>query len=143
MLKKINTVILLFTLFSCATNTNVSQVKKPLYEILSQQTYGGAGFRFFEILSEPNEIVMLQKDPKLKNKISPTDCLTSNFVIMNVGEKPTIGYGIQIESVVETEKNIILTTKDITPIPGSITIQQITNPFYVVKINSKKEILFK
>ncbi len=104
MLKKINIVILLFTLFSCATNTNVSQVKKPLYEILSQQTYGGAGFRFFEILSEPNEIVMLQNDPKLKNKINPTDCLTSNFVIINVGEKPTIGYGIQIESVVETEK---------------------------------------
>ena len=131
------------TFFSCATNTKVDPSKKPLYEVLTQQTYGGAAIRFFEILNEPDEIIMLQKDPKLKNRINPNDIKTSNFVIMNLGEKLTIGYRIEIESVVETEKNIIITTKEIAPIPGSITIQQITNPYYVVKINSKKEILFK
>jgi serine protease inhibitor ecotin len=142
-MKKKYLIIVILTFFSCATTINVDQNKKPLYEVLIQQTYGGASIRFFEILSEPNEVVMLQKDQKLKNRIHPDDIKTSNFVIMNLGEKSTIGYGIKIESVVETDKNIIITTKDITPIPGSITIQQITNPYYVVKINSKKNILFK
>ncbi len=142
-MKKVHIIIIVLTFFSCATTTNVDQNKKPLYEVLIQQTYGGAGIRFFEILSEPNEIAMLQKDPKLKNRINPNDIKTANFVIMNLGEKSTIGYRIEIESVVETEKNIIIITKEIAPIPGSISIQQITNPYYVVKINSKKEILFK
>jgi hypothetical protein len=142
-MKKVYIIIIVLTFFSCATTTNVDQNKKPFYEVLIQQTYGGAGIRFFEILSEPNEIAMLQKDPKLKTRINPNDIKTANFVIMNLGEKSTIGYRIEIESVLETDKNIIITTKEIAPIPGSITIQQITNPYYVVKINSKKEILFK
>lgn len=142
-MKKLYLIIIVLTFFSCAITTNVDQNKKPLYEVLIQQTYGGAGIRFFEILSEPNEIAMLQKDPKLKTRINPNDIKTANFVIMNLGEKSTIGYRIEIESVLETDKNIIITTKEIAPIPGSITIQQITNPYYVVKINSKKEILFK
>jgi hypothetical protein len=142
-MKKVYIIIIVLTFFSCATTTNVNQNKKPLYEVLIQQTNGGAGIRFFEILSEPDEIVMLQKDPKLKNRINPNDIKISNFVIMNLGEKLTIGYRIEIESILETDKNIIITTKEIAPIADSKIIQQITNPYYVVKINSKKEILFK
>lgn len=143
MIKKAYLLIIALTLFSCSTTTKVDKTKKPLYEVLLQQTYGGAAIRFFEILSEPEEIVMLQNDPKLKNRINPTDIKISNYIIMNMGEKSTIGFRIEIESVVETDKNIIITTKEIAPIPGSITIQQITNPYYVIKINSKKEIIFK
>lgn len=143
MIKNIYILIIALILFSCSTTSLVDTSKKPLYEILTQQTYGGASIRFFEILSEPNEIVMLINDPKLKNRINSTDIKNCNFVIMNLGEKSTIGHRVEIESVVETDKNIIFTTKDIAPIPGSITIQQITNPYYVVKIYSKKEIIFK
>ncbi len=135
-------IILVLLFYSCAT-TIVNPNKKPLYEVLLNQTYGGANIRFFEILSEPNEIVMLQKDVKLKNRINPDDIQNSNFIVMNMGEKSTGGYRIEIESVTETDKNIIITTKEIVPIPGSVLIQQITNPYCVVKINSKKEILFK
>ena len=141
-MRKIVFIILVLGLYSCVSK-KINSNEKPLYEVLLQQNYGGASIRFFEILSESNEILMLQKDVKLKNRISSTDINTSNFVIMNMGEKSTLGYRIEIQSVVETDKNIIITTKEIAPIPGSIVIQQITNPYCVVKINSKKEIVFK
>jgi len=38
--------------------------------VLTQQAHGGANIRFFEILSEPNEIKMFQNDEDLKNKIN-------------------------------------------------------------------------
>jgi hypothetical protein len=142
-MKKGFIVLIIFTFYSCSTSTKVNTDSKPLYEILLQQNYGGASIRFFEILSEPNEIVMLTKDPKLKNRVKNTDIETANFVVLNMGEKSTIGYRIEIQSVVETDKNIIITTKEIPPIPGSITIQQISTPYYIVKINSKKKIIFK
>ncbi len=142
MMKKISLIIVVLVIYSCATST-VNPNKKPLYEVLLNQTYGGANIRFFEILSEPNEIAMLEKDAKLKNRIHPNDIQQSNFIVLNMGEKSTNGFRIEIESITETEKNIIITTKEIAPLPGSVLIQQITYPYCVVKVNSKKEIIFK
>jgi hypothetical protein len=64
---------------------------------------------------------------------------------MNMGEKSTGGYKIVIESVVETDKNIIVRIKEITPEPSKIKIvtQEIATPYCVVRINSKKEIIIK
>ena len=141
-MKKIVLLLLTLILVSCgASKTKTSE--KPLFEVLTQQSFGGAGIHFFEILSEPNEIKMLQNDENLKNKISPTDIQTSNFIILNMGEKPSGGYKIGIESAVETDKNIIITVKEITPEPSEIVSQVLTNPFCVVKINSKKAIIIK
>jgi len=109
---------------------------------LTQQNDGGASIHFFEILTEENEIAMLQNDDKLKNKIHPNDIQTSNFIILNMGEKTSEGCKISIESVVETEKNIIVTIKEISPETTTAT-QEIMTPFSVVKINSKKEIIIK
>ena len=141
-MKKIALVFLTVLLFSCASTTKISE-KRPLFEILTQQNDGGASIRFFEILSEPNEIKMLQGDENLKSKIGSNDIQTANFVILNMGQKTTGGYKIGIENVVETDKNIIITVKETTPEPGGMVTQVFTNPFCVVRINSKKEIIFK
>jgi hypothetical protein len=141
-MKKIALVFLTVLLFSCASTTKISE-KRPLFEILTQQNDGGASIRFFEILSEPNEIKMLQGDENLKNKIGSNDIQTANFVILNMGQKTTGGYKIGIENVVETDKNIIITVKETIPEPGGMVTQAFTNPFCVVRINSKKEIIFK
>ncbi len=141
-MNKIILFLLALIMFSCGVSINKVE-EKPLFEILTQQNDGGANIRFFEILTEPNEIKMLQNDAKLKNKISSNDVQTSNFIVLNMGEISTPGYKIGIESVVETEKNIIITVKETIPRSDSTVSQDFMNPYCVVKINSKKEIIIK
>ncbi|MDI5888389.1 protease complex subunit PrcB family protein [Flavobacterium yafengii] len=142
-MKKIIVSLVAVALVSCGATVTKSSDKSSLYEVLTQQTNGGASIRFFEILSEPNEIAMLQNDENLKNKISSNDVQTANFIVLNMGEKTSGGYSIGIDSVIETDKNIVITIKETNPKPGSMVTQAFTNPFCVVKINSKKEIIFK
>ncbi|MFV7234887.1 MULTISPECIES: protease complex subunit PrcB family protein [Flavobacterium] len=142
-MKKLPLLFFGILLVSCGASTTKSTDKRPLFEVLTQQTDGGASIRFFEILSEPNEIKMLQNDENLKDKISPNDIQTSNFIVLNMGEKTSGGYSIGIDNAVETDKNIIVTVKETNPEPGGMVTQAFTNPFCVVRINSKKEIIIK
>ncbi|WP_338407714.1 protease complex subunit PrcB family protein [uncultured Flavobacterium sp.] len=142
-MKKTILLLLPFFLFSCGATSTKTTVNKTLFEVLIQQSYGGASIQFYEILTEPNEIKMLQNDAKLKNKITTNDILTSNFIILNMGEKLTGGFEIGVEGALETDKNIIVTIKETSPEPDAMVSKVISNPYCVVKINSKKEIIFK
>lgn len=141
-MKKVGFTLLTLFLVSCSSSLKQTE-NKSLYEVLTQQSDGGANIRFFEILSEPKEIAMLQNDEKLKNKIHPNDIQTSNFIVLNMGEKATGGYQIGVESAVETDKNIILTIKEMFPESNAMVSQVITYPYCIVRINSKKEIIIK
>ncbi len=142
-MKKVSLFILTLFLISCGASSSKKSEANALYEVLTNQENGGASIRFFEILSEEKEIAMLQNDKKVKGKIKPSDIQTSNFLVLNMGEKTSGGYKIGIESVVETDKNIIITVKETAPESGSMTTQEITTPYSVVKINSKKEIIIQ
>jgi hypothetical protein len=141
-MKKVVFTLLTLVLVSCSSSIKQTE-NKSLFEVLTQQSDGGASIRFFEILSEPDEIAMLENDEKLKDKIHPNDIQTSNFIVLNMGEKMTGGYEINVESVVETEKNIIVTIKEVAPAPDTKVSQEITTPYSIVKIKSKKEIIIK
>lgn len=141
-MKKILFSVLTLILVSCSSTVKTT-VKKQLFEVVAQQSDGGANIRFFEILSEPKEIEILLHDEKLKGKIEQSDIQNSNFVILNMGEKTSSGYQIGVESVSETDKNIIITVKETIPDPNAMTLQVITYPYCIVKINSKKEIVIK
>ncbi|TDE03493.1 protease complex subunit PrcB family protein [Flavobacterium hiemivividum] len=142
-MKKIPYLLVIFLVVSCGSKAIVDAGKRPLYEVLIQESDGGGNIHFYEILTEPNEIKMLQNDELLKNKISAVDVQKSNFVILNMGEKNSGGYAVGVESVVETDKNIIINVKESSPEPGAMVTQVITYPFCVVKINSKKDIIIK
>ena len=142
-MKKILISLFAAVLASCSSASIKTTDANKLYEVLTQQSNGGASIRFFEILSEPSEIKMLQNDDTLKHKVSALDVQNANFVILNMGEKTTGGYSIGIENVVETDSNIIIIVKETNPDPGSMVTQAFTMPFCVVKINSKKPIIFK
>ncbi|WP_163399806.1 protease complex subunit PrcB family protein [Flavobacterium fluviatile] len=141
-MKKVISVLAVFLLLSCGAKKR-SDSNSPLYEILTQQSSGGGNIRFFEILTEPNEILMLQNDPLLKDKMKHDDITNSNYVILNMGEKNTGGYSIGIEKVEETDKNIIITVKENIPAEDGMVMQVISYPYTVVKIHSKKEIIIK
>lgn len=141
-MKKIIYVVSILFFAACATK-NVSLENKPLFEVLTSQSNGGANIRFYEILSEPKEITMLLSDPNLRRKIKEDDIKNSNFIILNMGEKTSGGFKIVVEKVVETPTNIEVTIKEITPSANQSTISVMTNPYSIVKINSKKPIIFK
>ena len=142
-MKKAVFLIVTIVLTSCGSSSMKKTESNSLYEVLTEQADGGANIRFFEILSEPNEIAMLQNDEKLINKIKTGDIKTASFIVFNMGEKTAGGHKISIESAVETDKNIIITIKEITPESNTVVNQEVTMPYCIVKINSKKEIIFK
>ncbi len=139
-MKKYFLVLVVAILFSCASNSSKNKAN-TLFEILTAQNQGGASIKFYEILSEENEIKMLINDDNLKKKIKLSDIKTCNFVILNLGEKSTSGYIGNVEKIVETETKIIITIIENSP-SGNVT-DEISYPYMVLKINSKKEIIFK
>jgi hypothetical protein len=140
-MKKVISVLAVFVLVSCGAKKAVNS--NALYEVLTTQSDGGGNIKFFEILTEPNEIKMLENDPLLAAKVKEGDTNTSNYVILNMGEKNTSGYSIAVEKVEETDKNIIITVKESGPSPDAMVMQVISYPYTVVKIHSKKEIIIK
>jgi hypothetical protein len=142
-MKKVILVLIVFVLVSCGASKTSGSGSKVLYEVLTEQSDGGGNIKFFEILTEPNEIKMLENDPLLSDKMKHDDISNSNYVILNMGEKNTGGYSIGVEKVEETDQNIIITVKEINPAPDAMVMQVITYPYTVVKIHSKKEIIIK
>ncbi|MBE8726560.1 protease complex subunit PrcB family protein [Flavobacterium hungaricum] len=140
-MKKVISILAIFVLISCGAKKTTGST--GLYEVLTTQSDGGGNIKFFEILTEPNEIKMLENDPLLAAKVKESDTNTSNYVILNMGEKNTSGYSIEVVNVEETDKNIVITVKENGPSPDTMTMQVISYPYTVVKINSKKEIIIK
>jgi hypothetical protein len=137
---KIAMLSLILMVSACAPKI-VERSKKPLFEVLTAQTTGGGNIQFYEILTEEREIKMLQGDENLKNKVKTGDTTASNFVILNMGEKSSGGYSITIDKVEETPENIIVYVKE--NAPNGIATSVMTNPYTIIKINSKKPIIFK
>ncbi len=139
-MKKLLFLFLFFIVISCSSKLKTTE-SKPLFEILTTQEEGGASIRFFEILSEEKEIKMLQNDDLLQNKINSNDTKTCNFIILNMGEKTTLGYTIGVKKVEETTSKIIITTQDNEPkTKQNVEKEVFYYPYTILKINSKKEI---
>ena len=131
----------LLLLFSCKSVTKTTTNQK-LYEVLTEQEDGGAHIRFFEILTEPREIKMLLGDVNLRKKIKQDDINTCNFIILNLGEKESLGSSILIKSITETTDKIIIQTEE-KQSNTSVKLPEFVYPYTIVKINSKKELVIK
>jgi PrcB C-terminal len=140
-MKKIIVIFLSIMLFSCGTKKVV--ISNQLYEIISQQNDGGAKIKFYETLSESKEIQMLLNDKSLKGKVNATDIETCNYVILNMGEKPTGKYKTEVEKIEETPTKIIIRIKESEIEKSPNPEYEFSNPFAILKIYSKKEIVFE
>lgn len=127
-------------LIACAPKPIASE-KTELFEILKQEEFGGAKFKFFEIITESKEFKMILNDPDLKKKVKADDIYTCNFLLLNMGSQNSGGYSISVESVEELENDVIVTIKENAPTGMATTVM--TNPMTIVKINSKKNIIIK
>lgn len=141
-MKRICLLFVSVILFSCSA-TKSKVIDKPLYEVLTQQPDGGGNIHFFEIVSTSDEFKMLQGDDKLKGKITANDINDSNFLILNMGEKTIDGCSINVVDVQETENKIIITVQETEPKGEGIASADYVYPYCIVKINSKKDIIFK
>lgn len=141
-MKKTIAVIGAFLLASCG-GAKLSDEKRPLYEVLLQDANNGGKFEFYETITEPREFTMILTDPELKGKIKPDDIQKANFVLLNMGEKPTGGYAIGVEKAEETDTAVILTLSKKEPAAGAMVTQAVTTPYALIRINSKKEIIIK
>ena len=137
--------IILSSIFivGCSSQKGVGDASSSLYKVLLQNDQGGAEIEFYEILSESKEIKMLLSDPALRKKIDEDDIIKANFVILNLGEKPSAGYSIGVEKVEEFADKVVITVKTSSPSEGSMTASVMTYPYAIIKINSKKKIEFK
>ena len=124
----------------CTSAKAPASVDTRPYEILTRQSDGGGNIRFYEILTTEKDVSMLSDDERLSRRVLPSEARTSTFLVLNMGEKPTGGYALDVESVKEIPERIIVTLKEVEPEPGSMNIQQVTYPYTVVRVNSKKPI---
>ncbi len=60
----------------------------------------------------------------------------AQFVFIGLGERRTGGYGIHISSVEVVDENILIVYNETKPSEGSMTIQAITYPYVVLKVDS-------
>lgn len=141
-MKRILPLIALVFLYSCSSSKKAAS--KPLYEVLTVNADGGANIKFYEILTEPKEIMMLLSDETLKKKIKSSDTTNSSFVILNAGPTKETYNRIKIEKVLETPTQIELYLKDTQKNTAiDLSDDDTLFPYTIVKINSKKPIVIK
>ena len=83
---------------------------------------------------------MLLKDKIIKPYVKKEDIATSNFILINMGEKAKLGYTIEVDEITELEYKIIISIKEIEPKSNSTGMYK---PSSVIKIKSKKPIEIK
>jgi len=142
-MKKIISILIIASIvYSCSSTKN--KASKPLYETLTVNNDGGANIKFYEVLSEPKEIMMLLGDETLRKKIKEGDTTSSSFIILNAGPTDENSNKISIEKVIETPTQIEVYIKDT---QKNIAVDQSNDdtyhPYTIVKINSKKPIVIK
>ena len=141
-MRKIIPVLLVLFLVSCSAKKEVAV--KPLYEVLTINNDGGANIKFYEILTEPKEIMMLLGDETLRKKINKDDTTNSSFIILNSGPTKESYNRIKVDRVVETETNIEVYVKDSQKsTEPDLADDSIIFPYTIIKINSKKPIIIK
>ncbi len=141
-MKKVILFVVLVFLYSCSSTKGVS--KSALYEVLLTSNDNGANIKFFEILTEPKEIMMLLGDEALSKKIKTEDTQNSSFVILNAGPTLENHNKIKIEKVIETPTQIeVYITDSQKNTPVELSDDNTFHPYSVVKINSKKPIVIK
>lgn len=141
--------ILFLTGCKSAGITQTKPIEKELaYEILEQ----GSHSNFLEkenilisdrqVLEEVYNTLNRTIDPK--KSIPHIDFSENVAVISCMGEKRTGGFSIGIDSIILSEKNIIIHLKEVSPSPGEMVLTVLTSPYVIYTFKKEeKKILFE
>lgn len=90
----------------------------------------------FQILKEkdaPAELIKIYKENKTKESFARFDSGNATYILINMGERPTGGYGITVEKVLLINDRAEIRIRYKEPGPRDIVIQIITFPHLFLK----------
>lgn len=137
-MKKITILCLFASLLLSCSSVKPPEASYTSYDILYGREQDGARFQFYEIISEESEFQMLLKDPIISPYLNKEDIKTCNFILVNLGEKPSGGWTIKVEKVKVLKDKVEVIIKEIPPKGMATTVM--TTPNFVLRIKSKKPI---
>lgn len=76
----------------------------------------------------------LELDIVLQPKLPAIDFAQTILVAVFAGEKPSGGYSIRVERIVQTDREVIVNVMEAKPASDQFTIAQITYPYQVVSL---------
>jgi hypothetical protein len=143
-MKKIHLIPILFILLACNSMKNSgtsNEAKSNLYTLLYSSNYQGRDEESNVVITNEKELTTLFQS--VGNEQVPKVDFTKNQVVaLFLGSKNTGGYSISIDRAEVIGNQIMIYKKIETPKGGMVTTA-FTNPFVIVTIHNKKEIVFK
>ena len=113
------------------------------YKVLESEECGHStsGKKLLVINSEQQFQTELKKYPMSSHH--DVDFIKHSVVIINMEKKPTSGYNIVVESVVEDDENAIITFFCSNPEGDECVSEAEADPYIIIDVETKKNIIFK
>lgn len=143
-MNKLFTILLSVLVFFCCSlqkNKNVKDVSN-LYKIIYKSDYTGSAKKSFRIIRNEDDYRVYFIGLK-EQKVPEVDFKKSNILVLNLGRKPSGGYSVIPEKLIQDGEKLILMIKENSPKKGELVTTALTNPVCVLKIDSKKDLIIK
>lgn len=144
-MRKMYLIPVLFLVFACncmKKSTENKDSKSAMFSVLHSSNYQGRENESNVVIRNEQELKKLYQSVG-KEKYPEIDFNKNQVAALFLGTKTSGGYSVSVERVEENETQIIIYKKIDAPKPGENVTMALTNPFVIVEIYSKKEIVFK
>ena len=138
--------VLFFSSIASCTSTPEPPPQTPNYTILAEGQHSGFTLQKTLLLESTNEFIQLWAihTGSGQTPVPVIDFKTNVVVASFLGEQRTGGYSIQLDKVIEGDKDIQVLLKIKRPAPGSMRTMQITQPFVIFTLSkAQKPVIFK
>lgn len=133
---KYSLILFTFIAFSCANSG--SENVKISFEVIHEGSYSAIGDKRELIIYNDSQYRALMND-LYKNldqmpKIPDVDFKKNSLVAVFIGSRASGGYGVKIDSIIETSNKLIVNITETTPGKNCMVTDAITSPYVIVKI---------
>lgn len=142
-MKNILIIPVVLAFFACNSSKKSTESKPAatnLYTVLYSSEYHGREEESHLVVTNQNELNNLFQSVG-NTEVPKVDFAKNQVVALFLGTKNTGGYGISVDKVDEQTDQILVYKKEVTP--SGMATMALTNPFVIVQIHSKKELIIK